>query len=273
MNRPGQRRRRWLMVMATGLACLAVAGLIPWEPAAPAVVLGVAGINAAILGLIAALAAQGDLRHQRRLLNGGERIVARWQVDPLTWQQFVEAERGLTLPEHRTNVLSIPRQAPQASIEVIVGETAVQVGEDFLSLRARGMPAVQYAGLRLEPVRMVELGLYMPPVNKSPAREFAMRFPMGTGADADKASADVVYHYHTLEQRRHVPPLALRNPALTRKISLTLLALSVVTAGVGFYLRPRGGDEELAVGLAVGGIVAAIGVLVFMLAVAWMPRR
>jgi hypothetical protein len=274
MNRPRRTRNRWLLVVALGPVGIAVASLLPEQHYVQfAPLAGIGGVMAIVFGLVGFLVAQTAARQQARLLDGREPVIGRWQVDPMTWQAFVAADRDRPQPGRRSNHLSIPRHPPQDAVEVIVGETALQVGDDFHSLRSPGYPAVQYAGIYLEPVRMIELGLRFPATPKSRPVETSLRFPMGVGANAEAMAAAVVQHYHTLEQRRYTPPLAQRNPALTWKISISLLILSAGTAGLGYLRWIRGTQDDLAVILAAGGGTAALGALIFLLIFALIRRK
>lgn len=274
MKRPRRTRNRWLLLVAVGIVGIAVASLLPEQHYVQfAPIVGIGGVMAIIFGLAGVLVAQTAARQQARLLDGREPIIGRWQVDPMTWQAFVVADGDMTPPEHRSNHLSIPRHPPQGAVEVIVGETELQVGDDFHSLKSPGYPAVQYAGIYLEPVRMVELGLRFPATPESSPLETSLRFPMGLGSDAEAMAAAVVQHYHTLEERRYTPPLALRKPALTWKITIVLLLASAGAAGLGYLRWIQGTQDDLTVILAAGGSTAALGSLIFLLIFAMIRRK
>ncbi|CAN5568657.1 hypothetical protein BH20VER3_BH20VER3_07050 [soil metagenome] len=146
------------------------------------------GLSAIFFGGGTAVFRHFDARAKDALARG-EDVVARWRVESAAWKEFVANDRKSNdgvdfLP----NELSVPREVPDDGIEVIVGKTALQVGESIHRLPRRGTPEITDATLSDGRPAVIELRLYYPGrghgasgVPRSPMRT-ALRFPVGRGA-------------------------------------------------------------------------------------------
>jgi hypothetical protein len=162
--------RRWrniaLAFLAAGVVACVAALLVPANVAGDTVrALAFAfGITAVIFGAGVAIVRHLDARAQDAL-GRGEDVLARWHVDADTWQAFVTYDRQLSQDDTFLPNELLPRDAvPAAGLAVIVGETAVQVGESIHRLPRRGTPEVTHADLNKGRVRpsFIDLRLYYP---------------------------------------------------------------------------------------------------------------
>jgi hypothetical protein len=179
MRHPRRARNIALGFVAYGIAAAPSAFLIP-DGSIPQIwhaLFFCSGLMSIIFGSYFALVQHLETRGQERRLRG-KGIIARWKVDPLTWQKFLQlnhqasAEKGALL-----NQLTLVEEAPPEGLDVIVAEDGVQVGGDFQYVPFRGTPRVEYVGrLRNDHAACIELNLYYPSAKYSATR-LALRFP------------------------------------------------------------------------------------------------
>jgi hypothetical protein len=163
------------------------------------------GISAILFGGGTALFRHFDVRAKEALARG-EDIIARWRVDPLAWREFVGTDYEWSQGRAAlSNELSLPDTVPEEGIEVIVGKSAVQIGESIHRLTS-GVPEVTTAILHDLHPAVIELQLYYPGgghgasgVPRAPSRS-ALRFPVGTAAW--KEAASVIAHYRGESPRK-----------------------------------------------------------------------
>ena len=149
--------------------------------------------NAILFGAGFAIFAHSRLRTQVAL-SRGESVLARWHVDASSWRAFVELSRTLDREANAlTNELEIREPLPAEGIEVIVGESAADIGGSVHSLPLRGTPEITRAVLRtdLPGPAFVELELYYPGggygasgISQAEVRR-ALRFPVSRDAMID----------------------------------------------------------------------------------------
>lgn len=200
MGNPHRGRKIALGFFASGWVTCAAAFLLP-SAAAPDWVrafLFIYGSSAILFGGGTALFRHFDARAKEALARGDD-IIARWRVEPAAWQEFVGLDRQwnearATLP----NELAMPKAIPENGVEVIVGKSAVQIGESIHRLTS-GMPEVTAATLIESQPAVIDLQLYYPGGGHGAsgvphsARRAALRFPVGRGAW--KEAGVVVAHY------------------------------------------------------------------------------
>lgn len=159
------------------------------------------GLTALVFGGGTAVFRHLDAR-AKDALTRGEDVIARWRVEPVSWRAFVAHEQTLDADSNAPrNELSIRGAAPDDGIDVIVGRSAIQVGDGIHALPHRGTPEVTHAALdtsRSGP-STVELQLYYPGggqgaagVPRGPTRT-VLRFPVAAGFEA--AAEAVVAHF------------------------------------------------------------------------------
>lgn len=200
MPSPRRARKIALVFFASGwLTCLA-AFVLPGLPEDHGLrtCLFIYGLSAFLFGGGAALFRHLDVQAQAALARG-EDVLARWQVEPAAWEEFVAADQHWNqVGEFLPNELSIPVTVPPEDVGVIVGRTAIQVGESVHRL-ADGMPEVTEAALHDRQPAVVELQLYYrggghgaSGIPHSPRRA-TLRFPVGRGCWRE--AGVVVAHY------------------------------------------------------------------------------
>ena len=136
----------------------------------------------------------------KEALARGEDIIARWRVDAAAWRDFVAADREWNKQSgFMPNELMPSEEVPAEGVEVIVGKTAVQIGESVHRLPRRGTPEITDAALHDGRPTVIELQLYYPGGGHGasgvphPSRRTALRFPVGMGAW--KEAGTVVAHF------------------------------------------------------------------------------
>jgi hypothetical protein len=196
MASPLAWRNGALLVAVTGAAAVALASFA--DPALLGVDtqigFGVFGVLALAVGAIVAAMKQAELRMRARLARG-EDVLARWRVDPDTWQRFVEddARRG-DAADAWPNELRLPDTVPPDGMPVIVGRGAVQVGDSLHTVPERGTPEVLSATLD-DTLRLatIELRLHYPGGAEHASMSTRLRFPVADGSLG--AARAVVAHF------------------------------------------------------------------------------
>ena len=183
--------RRWRNV-AAGLTVAGIAAAIVGVVVPPPTLSVDAKIGAVVAGVLVALfcgvwaaVKHGEVKLRDRL-GRGEDVLARWRVDPDTWQRFVAHETGLrAAPDAPTPDLRYPDPAPARGMDVVVGRGAVLVGDELHVVPEHGSPEVVWA--RLDDTRLrlayVELCLLYHPAQAGDAPEHRLlRFPVADGS-------------------------------------------------------------------------------------------
>jgi len=147
------------------------------------------GGTAAVLGLGAAAMLTMTMRRMRRL-NGGEGVIARWQVDPATRTRFVADDRNAERATQKLNNAIRLEDKPGRAVEVIVGDDCLQVGGDFHKV---ALAELKGAGLSGGRPSILELR-FVTPGAQQPDTHYAFRFPVAFGAEA--AARAVIEHYN-----------------------------------------------------------------------------
>jgi hypothetical protein len=201
MRNPQRSRNIALGFFGSGLAAALAAFLLPGPVAADWVrtCLLIYGSTAILFGGGTALFRHFDARAKEALARG-EDIIARWPVDAAAWRDFVAADREWNKQSgFMPNELMPSEEVPAEGVEVIVGKTAVQIGESVHRLPRRGTPEITDATLNDGRPAVIELQLYYPGGGHGasgvphPSRRAALRFPVGMGAW--KEAGTVVAHF------------------------------------------------------------------------------
>lgn len=207
MRNPHHWRNVALGFFASGWVATMAAFFLP-GPIAPDWVrtcLFIYGSSAILFGGGTALFRHFDVRAKDKLARG-EEVIARWRVDAAAWREFVAADREFNVGRDAlSNELSLPDTVPEEGIEVIVGKSAVQIGESIHRLTS-GVPEVTGAILHDLHPAVIDLQLYYPGgghgasgVPRAPSRS-ALRFPVGAGAW--KEAGSVIAHYRGESPRK-----------------------------------------------------------------------
>jgi hypothetical protein len=190
-----------LAIGAGGLASMVAAFRLPGVgDGALQVVLVFAGSAGLLIGICGTVICWAYSRTEAALRRG-EGVMGRWRVDAAAWPGFLSLEKWMAAPKDAwPNVFTLPKGAETKSLDVIVGQEGVLIGDDVFRLPRRSTPQVTGAGLRAEPgtPTCVELWLYFPPTpnrfGTSPARRLVLRFPTSPTAEAE--AARIVTYYH-----------------------------------------------------------------------------
>jgi hypothetical protein len=193
MRNPGRLRTIALGFVASGVVTGAVAAT-PDASAGMRAALGIYGGLATLIGAISAWILQRDVQAQAALTRG-EDVLARWRVAPENWRRFVAADAARDATP--LNELAPRDDAPVSGVEVIVGRTAILIGDMVRRLPLRGAPEVTHAALYegVTPA-VVELRLYHPGTGREGTGQGPLRtrftFPVAVGAlhDAQRVVAE-----------------------------------------------------------------------------------
>ena len=133
----------WYAVAIAGVVAMAAGGIGGEAWFARDLVVGLLtfGFFALLVGGIFGATLHGQLRQYAKLRRG-EDVLAKWRVDPDTWQAFVQQEREWRDAGFVPNELAIPAKVPAAGVEVIVGRGAVLVGDSLHVIPEHGNPEV-----------------------------------------------------------------------------------------------------------------------------------
>lgn len=192
--------RRWRNIAAV-LAAAGIAALLAGIFAPDASISEDARIGAVVAGGVLSLlcAIWAVVKHrevrQRERLARGEDVIARWRVDPDTWQRFADLDATLREEQDAVAEHEPPGAAP-SGVEVVVGRDAVQVGDALHRVPEHGNPEVQWARLDDGRLRLafVELSLLHHPARVGdPPTQTLLRFPVADGSLA--AARAVVAHF------------------------------------------------------------------------------
>ena len=203
MRHPHRARRNALLFLAGGVVAASAAFVLPEAVAGDTTksLLFIGGVTALLFGGGTALFRHFDARAKDALARG-EAIIARWHVDAATWRAFIAQNEQLHQDRRGlSNELLIRDGGSGDGVEVIVGDTAVEIDGSIHVLPRRGTPEITHAELKTGGTgpAFVELRLYYPRggygasgVPQS-ARRTALRFPVTSGARRD--AERVVAHY------------------------------------------------------------------------------
>jgi hypothetical protein len=201
MRNPQRWRNIGLGFFATGCVATLGAFLLPGSEAADWIraCLFIYGSTAILFGGGTALFRHFDARAKEAIARG-EDVIARWRVDAAAWRDFVTADREWNKQSaFIPNELMPSEEVAAEDVEVIVGKTAVQIGQSVHRLPRRGTPEITDAVLHDGPPSVIELQLYYPGGGHGasgvpfPSKRTALRFPVGMGAW--KEAETVVAHF------------------------------------------------------------------------------
>ena len=201
----------------------------------------------------------------------GAGLLARWTVAPATLDLFREAEARRP---GRRNDWRVPRHSPPGGLDVIFSEDAVLIGDTLFGLATTGM--ARFDGVRrtegspawLEFGTKLTWGTAQPTFRLHPSRG-ALRVPIAH--DAGAAADLVLRHYQDVIARRTiVKPHFWR---LRIRLGLGAAVIGTLAAAIGFGLRGSSLPVDLLVGMAVIGIMVALGGLVLAAAAATFRHR
>lgn len=202
----------------------------------------------------------------RALLLLGEGVIARWQVHPPDWQRFRGLDsRRASEDSSLGNDLWVRKSAPEAPVEVIVGERSVLVDGSYHPLRPGGLPDLREVRWLEGPPTCLEFALRYPRSRYGPPVLSTVRVPVPASARGE--AGRVLAHY----QQRLRP--AVRAPSRARRIGAVLVLAAA--AGAGGYALARAwldGNPLVVPGLMIGGIVLAVFAALFALA-SLIPNR
>lgn len=117
-------------IACAGLIWLSLAHLADASQFIGNIVMAISAI-VAVFALPFAISSQVHIYRLTRLRRGAH-VIARWRVDPATWQQFVAFEQAVDgTGDNGQNLLAISGPMPAADIEVVVGWREILVGNDF----------------------------------------------------------------------------------------------------------------------------------------------
>ena len=224
MSNPRRSRNIALAFLASGIAVgiFHLAWVEPAELPVLDVLLLLYWPNAVLFGAIVAAMKHPQARTQRSLFRG-DGVLARWRIDDATWQKFAALNRQLNevpgaLPDEAANAFDAKGRIPKDSaagalaksggpgaghdgIEIIAGESAVQVGDRFHSVPMRGTPEVTQATLHApeDAPPYIELRLYHPGSQVGEAgwdapRRTVLRVPVAQ--DAWRDARRITAHYN-----------------------------------------------------------------------------
>jgi hypothetical protein len=253
------RRPTYKRVLAGGFALLCISGVAAgmwahqtdnrkWFYAA-------GGVPLALLTLRYALGEPRDPEPALREFRNQPGNLARWTVDAERWQAFMQLNERLNAQPYSGHFLPNRSIDPHGGVEVVVGESAVLIGDEIHSLDG-ALYARETDGP--PPTLLFEWATIPAPETGSSYTPVA-RVPVGAGAQAD--AARVLAHYARIG-RAKLQRWQDRAPR-RRNICLAVLATSLTT--LGFLLYLGGGDVERLgpVGQAIAGIAMFAAVIAF----------
>lgn len=146
------------------------------------------GITATLVPAVTGMLRRTGSRPKASLAHR-ENTLARWTLDSATWTHFVYLNEELSaIPGALRNELRVFQHAPNETVEVIVGHSAIEVDGSVHNLKGREITNCQLLGGAL---LYIEIDLYFPD-DDSPIRT-TLRFPVAPGSRGD--AQRVVTHY------------------------------------------------------------------------------
>jgi hypothetical protein len=272
MRNPGRSLLTWLAVAILGsLAIYASFGSSraigeDWIVAA----LGVAGVIMVPLGVVYTMWALALLRGRSKL-RGGHRLLARWHVSPEEWRRFIAFDRirAASAPG-LANDFRAARIDADRGVELLVGETGIAIGDYYQALRRGGLPGLHAFYWLPDPADPQCLEFHVVyPRRFGPGTRLCVRAPVA--GSAHEAARRVQHHFDGL--LRPMEPLALRNPALTIRISMTVALVFGLGAAWGILNGRASGDGIMALMTGVISAIIAVTALAFAATTMIMTRR
>jgi hypothetical protein len=209
-----------------------------------------------VIGVVWALNSAFAARVMRRL-ERGEGVVGRWRLDATTLAAFASAE---ALQKGAARSLWRPGPSEARGAEVIVGESAIVVGEALFPLPASLVHRLESARFALGETPSIEIvsatltgrpGAYV-------TQRRTLRIPVPPGADVEAARA--LGRLQGLQAGRQT---AIPSYWRTRmRLGLAICVCSALAAAWG-WLRGSSptlwGGEDLTAGLQIGGLLGLLG--------------
>ena len=190
MRNPKLKRIIGLTLTATGVLALAAAIFLSASTISAAIRLSLViyGITAVLFPAVTGMLRRTRTRPKTSLAHR-ENPLARWTLDSATWTHFVYLNEELhAIAGALRNELSVFQHAPNETVEVIVGQSAIEVDGSVHNLKGREITNCQLLGGDL---LYIEIDLHTPG-GDSPVRT-TLRFPVAPGARGD--AQRVVTHY------------------------------------------------------------------------------
>jgi hypothetical protein len=247
----------------------------------PAIALIATGFTLAPFGLVFAVTAAFQARGQALLLAGVRRL-AQWQLTAAQWDAFraFDGNRHAEDFDRLANDMRIRKRTPSGGVDVIVGERSLLIDGSYHPLRPRGLPELRAIGWLDNAARAgrppdcLEFELAYPRGRYGGVQLTTLRVPFPREARADALR---VYQFFAPKLVRR-PPIALRNPRRTLRVTAALLAICVIALVAGWAMAQANGwstDETvLPLVLMIAGAVGAVFALVLgALTLLLAPRR
>lgn len=181
--------------------------------------------------------------------------LARWTVDAGRWQAFIQLNERLNAQPYSGYFLPNKNLEVRGGVEVVVGESAVLIGDEIHSLQG----AIQVSESEGPPPTLLFEWATIPAADTGPSYTQVARVPIGAGAEAD--AARVLAHYAQIGRER-LKRWQDQAP-FRRNICLAVLAVSLAILGLLIY-RGGGDVERLGpVGQGAAGIAIFAAVVAF----------
>jgi hypothetical protein len=267
MRNPTRKLAYALIALCTGalLFWLALSERLGPEESGPTMAAGIIGFTLLLASAyfvpVSLLAARG----RARLLAGTD-VVARWHVGAADWERYRAGARTWSQFKPR-------RRA--ADVEIVAGKRSVLIDDCYFRLdpgKRTGMLNAEW-GARTNPACIVlTIGVVSRVASTGSYSTKRSRLLLPVPASAMEAGDRALRQYQrAIAGVEDVGDLARRSPVLAWRIFWGLLAASLMTAAAGLWLHLSGTKGDVPVGLAIGGLLTAVGVLV----VGWvhLPRR
>ncbi|TAJ84709.1 hypothetical protein [Reyranella sp.] len=270
MRNPARKLGYALIALCTGglLFWLAISERLGPEESAPTMGAGVIGFTLLLASAyfvpVSLLAARG----RARLLAGTD-VVARWPVGAADWERYCAGTRTWSRFTPRR------RRDHAAGVEIIAGKRSVLIDDCYFRLdpgKRTGMLNAEW-GARTSPACIViTIGVVSRVASTGSYSTKRSRLLLPVPASAMEAGDRVLRHYQrAIAGVEDLGDLARHSPVLVWRIFWGLLAASLIVATVGLSLHLSGTKGNVPAGLAIGGLLTAVGVLI----VGWfhLPRR
>ncbi len=269
MRNPARKLGYALIALGTGalLFWIAISERLGPEESALTMAAGVIGFTLLLASAyfvpVSLLAARG----RARLLSGTD-VVARWSVGAADWERYCAS-----IP--RWSRFKPRRRDDATGVEVVAGKRSVLIDDCYFRLdpgKRTGMLNAEW-GARTSPACIVvTIGVVSRVASTGSYSTKRSRLLLPVPASAMEAGDRALRHYQrAVAGVEDAGDLARRSPLLAWRIFWGLLAASLIAAAAGLWLHLSGTKGDVPAGLAIGGLLTAVGVLV----VGWvhLPRR
>lgn len=269
MHNPTRKRGYALIALGAGalLFWLALSERLGPEESAPTMGAGMIGLTLLLASAYfvpaTLLAAQG----RARLLAGTD-VVARWPVGAADWERYCAS-----IP--KWSRFTPPRRRSAGDVEIIAGKRSVLIDDYYLRLdpgKGVGMLEAEWAARANPACIVITIGAISRVASTGSYNTRRSRLLLPVPASAMGEGDRALRHYQrAIAGVRDLGDLARQSPVLAWRIFGGLLAASVIAAAAGVWLHLSGTTGNVPAGLAIGGLLTAVGVLV----VGWaqLPRR